>query len=235
MDYHSIQSEKAKAMMRFRRLRNIAKMWRLLELLVAIAVLSWSSTRRPLALKLAGQFVLQLYEYIFHPFFNFVIGNAIIIVVVLISRKNNAGDNEISDPYVENGDALNHAVSDELTQIPEASPVEEKECENKQIVISENAVTESQCDAVSTAIEEATKQIQRFQRTQSEKLKSDLRVKPRRELRRSETVAISDNRAISSLDTVDTLSSEEFRRKIETFIAEQQRFLWSQRMAEDNY
>ncbi|GFY86184.1 hypothetical protein Acr_04g0009220 [Actinidia rufa] len=226
-------------MMRFRRLRNIAKMWRLLELLVALAVLSWSSTRLPLSLKLVGQFVLQLYPYIFDPFFNFVIGNAIIIVIVLISRKND-GDNQISDHYVENSDALHRidAVSDKLTPIPEtslAAETEETACEDKHIVISENAVTEIQCDAVRTAIEQATKQIQRFKRTQSEKLKSDLQATPRRQLLRSETVSISCNdRAISSFDTVDTLSSEEFRRKIETFIAEQQRFRWSQKMAEDN-
>ncbi|KAJ8540973.1 hypothetical protein K7X08_001789 [Anisodus acutangulus] len=86
---------------------------------------------------------------------------------------------------------------------------------------------------VATAIDTATKQIQKFKRTQSEKLKRQITANPRRELRRSET----DMRRIVSkstvpVDAVDTLNNEEFRLTIEAFIKKNQIFFEKQRLAE---
>ncbi|XAR61734.1 hypothetical protein NMG60_11016237 [Bertholletia excelsa] len=249
------QAEKAKAMKRYRRLQNSAKLWRMIEVVVALSLLSWSSTRLPNAVKLAGGCLPQLSDYLFNPHINFLIGNVIIIVLVLLSRQRNAGNNvgpgDLYDEYVRNSEAHQRIVSvaggeerpEEAAAAATPEAVETAD-DDRQIVLSENPVTQMQCDAVVTAIEEATKQIQRFQRTQSEKLKQDLHARPRRQpLRRSESEIQSravvvanrgDCRAISSFDTVDRLSNEEFRDTVEAFIAEQQMFLRAQKMADRN-
>ncbi|XP_028069070.1 uncharacterized protein LOC114271666 [Camellia sinensis] len=244
MDSRRIQSEKAKAMIRYRRLRNVAKMWRILEFLVAFALLSWSSTRLPIIVSLAGQCLVQLSDYLFNPHINFVIGNAIIIVIVFLSRQNKAGNNSFTGDEYGNGEAHQRiaSISDGATPTPPpptAAEMEETAYEDKQIVVSENVVTQMQCDAASTAIEQAKKQIQRFQRTESEKLKRDLQANHRPQLRRSETEikerSVVRRRAISSYDAVDRLNSDEFRRTVESFIAEQRRFLRTQKMDETNH
>ncbi|KAL6995710.1 hypothetical protein U1Q18_005844 [Sarracenia purpurea var. burkii] len=265
MESNGIQAEKAKAMMRYRRLRNVAKMWRVLEFIVALAFLSWSTTRIPLAVELAGRCVIRLHEYLFNPHISFVIGNAIIIAIVLISRQNSAGNNvgagyldehclqnieTIASLTVSHGiitptepapprpaEAEETAYDDKRIVVSGNTEAEEMAYDDKQIVVTGNTVTQMQCDAVSTAIDQARKQIKRFQRTQSERLKRELRSDANRKLRRTETeikqiTVGDDDRAISSLDTVDGMSSEEFRRKIEDFIAQHQRFLWAQKIAE---
>lgn len=242
MDCLNIQAEKATAMMRYRRLRNITKMRRLLEILVALAFFSWSSTRLPSVLNLAAQFLVRVYEYLVNPHITFVIGNAIIVVVFYLSRQNNAGNAATSG-----GDAFD--FSDETVPTPPptlAAETEEIEadretaCVDKEIVVSENVVGEAQCDAVSAATEEGEKVKRRsnrsFGRTKSEKLtrRESQRSAPGRILRRSETVVVSSTeRVITSFDTVDNLSSEEFRRTVEDVIAEHRRRLWAQKTYEN--
>lgn len=243
MDYLNIQAEKATAMMRYRRLRNITKMRRLLEILVALAFFSWSSTRLPSVLNLAAQFLVRVYEYLVNPHITFVIGNAIIVVVVFLSRRNNAAGNAVAS----GGNAFD--FSDEMVPTPPptlAAETEEMEadretaCVDKEIVVSENVVGEVQCGAVSAAIEEGEKVKRRsnrsFERTKSEKLtkRESQRSAPGRILRRSESVVVSSTeRVITSFDTVDKLSSEEFRRTIEDVIAEHRRRLWAQKTYEN--
>ncbi|KAF7140546.1 hypothetical protein RHSIM_Rhsim06G0030100 [Rhododendron simsii] len=238
MDCLNIQAEKATAMMRYRRLRNITKMRRLLEILVALAFFSWSSTRLPSVLTLAAQFLVRVYEYLVNPHITFVIGNAIIVVVVFLSRQNNAGNAaaafDFSDEMVPTTPPTLAAETEEIEADRETA------CFDKEIVVSENVVGEVQCDAVSAAIEEGEKVIRRsnrsFERTKSEKLtrRESQRSAPGRILRRSETVVVSSSeRVITSFDTVDKLSNEEFRRTIEDVIAEHRRCLWAQKTNEN--
>ncbi|PWA73411.1 hypothetical protein CTI12_AA259530 [Artemisia annua] len=91
------------------------------------------------------------------------------------------------------------------------------------------------------AIKKAVKQIERFKRTQSEKLKSEIATKPRRELRRSVTEKRrsvvktgSDDvvKVTSSKNDVEQLSNEEFRIAIEAFISKQQTLIKQQSLVE---
>uniref|UniRef100_A0A5B6YKT7 DUF4408 domain-containing protein n=1 Tax=Davidia involucrata TaxID=16924 RepID=A0A5B6YKT7_DAVIN len=240
-DIDNVKFEKANAMIRYHRLRSIAKLLRVLEVCVAFTFLSWSSIGLPTAVRLSGEYILQLSVYLMNPHVVFLIGNAIIIALVALSRQNDAGNNasstDLYDEYIQNSDNRQRIASncDTETPPPLPSPVTEETAENdKQIVCLENAVTQMQCDAVDTAIKQAAKEIRRFQRTQSEKLKRDLGVKPRRELCRSESetrlriVPSGNELTISSIDKVDTMSNEEFRLTIEAFIAKHQRFIWGQ-------
>ncbi|KAA8537591.1 hypothetical protein F0562_027199 [Nyssa sinensis] len=246
MDSHDIDTvkmEKAKAMKRYHRLRSIAKLFRVLEVIVAFTIISWWSTDLPTAVRISGEYILQLSIYLFNPHVVFLIGNAIIISLFALSRQNdarsNSGGTDLYDEYIQYSDNCQRNASNCDNETP--PPVTAETTENdKQIVCLENAVTQMECDAVDKAIKQATKELRRFERTQSEKLKRELGGKARRELRRSETetrltiVPSGNELTVSSLDKVETLSNEEFRLTVEAFIAKHQRRLWAQEMADGN-
>ncbi|KAH7849717.1 hypothetical protein Vadar_022038 [Vaccinium darrowii] len=249
MDYHTVQTEKAKAMMRYRQLRNAGKMWRVLEIIVALAFFSWSSTRLPFFLNLGAQSLIRIYEYLINPHINFVVGNAIIVIVVLLSRQKPAANTtattaaaDVFDQYVPDSEPLSGELFQTLPRnLATVAEILETDtdtgCIDKQIVVTESAVRGVQCDAVSTAIDEGEKVMRRsFERTKSDNtMKREFQSAPGRILRRSETVVLSrEERAITSLDTVDRLSNEEFRRTIEDVIAKHRRFLWAQRLNEND-
>ncbi|KAK2994146.1 hypothetical protein RJ640_020951 [Escallonia rubra] len=257
LGFDSVKTEKANAIARYRRLRNAAKLLRVVEAFVALTLLSWSSTRLPGVLRQSGAYLSGLSCCLLSPRVVFLIGNAIVIAVFVISRQIDA-DNRLRTAdsygeYVQISDDQHELAAAENSP-PAVAPfspppaAEEIAGEKKQIVSSggngcgkqivaclENAVAETEAAA---AIEEATRQIRRFERSQSEKLKREISVK--RELRRSQTVtrerqiviASDDVRTMASFDTVDSLSNEEFRLTVEAFIQKQQRSLWAQKMAD---
>ncbi|CAK9176390.1 unnamed protein product [Ilex paraguariensis] len=250
IDVDYVKIEKAKAIARYRRFRKIAKLFQMLEIIVALSLLSWSTTRLPAVMKISGEYVMRVSVYLLSPHAIFLIGNAIIIALVVLSRQNYAGYNtgnaDMYDDYVRHSEIQQRVADPPDGEILPSSlaPETERKTDDdynncKQIVCLENAVSQPQCDAVTDAIEEATKQIRRFQRTQSEKLKREIAVKPRRELRRSETetrdiVVISGERRtmMASLDNVDSLSNEEFRLTIDAYIEKHQRFFKAQTLEE---
>lgn len=89
---------------------------------------------------------------------------------------------------------------------------------------SEKAITRyddvSPCDEVAVAIEKASRQIKRFERTQSERLRRAIAPSRRRsvELRRSETEINRKTPPAAAVAEIERLDSEEFRRAIDAFI-----------------
>ncbi|KAI3686665.1 hypothetical protein L1987_80348 [Smallanthus sonchifolius] len=78
-------------------------------------------------------------------------------------------------------------------------------------------------------------QIERFRRTQSEKLKREMSIKPHRELRRSATAersSVDERSTAVSSEMVEMMSSEEFQLAVESFISKQQSFLKQEGLAE---
>ncbi|KZV20174.1 hypothetical protein F511_01031 [Dorcoceras hygrometricum] len=216
--------EKEKAVARFNRFRRIVKLWQFFELLVVLGIVSWSSARVPAVIKLASGYLVELSAYVFNHHVVFIVGNIIIVLLFVICRQNDSwslsGDG-MYDDYVKHSEAVNQRE-------PPPSPVESivpAVDEEKQIVVCSEeikTIVNPQRDEVSTAIQEATRQIRRFQRTQSEKLKREIAVRPRLELRRSETEKYqrteeSETESFEASE-IDTLSSEEFRRTVEAFI-----------------
>ncbi|CAI9116786.1 OLC1v1018027C1 [Oldenlandia corymbosa var. corymbosa] len=258
-----VKYEKAKAMARYNRFRKISKFLQFLEILVALALISWSSTFLPGVFKLFGEFFLEAVRYVCNPHVVFLIGNVIVAVLFFLRRDNDATGNDGShgdlyDDYVRHsGDRTKVYVPDEikspllplptppeidgLTASPASAAEEFNAEEEKQIVCVHS---EAKCDdAMSAAIETATKQIEKFQRTQSVKLRREMAPKTRpAELRRSETVKVGGRRAerrmgmttttTTSLDRVDKLSDEEFNRTIEAYIKNHQKSLMEQKLAE---
>ncbi|KAL3505319.1 hypothetical protein ACH5RR_035160 [Cinchona calisaya] len=174
--------------------------------------------------------------------------------------KENSGEGDIYDNYLRHSEAHARAQERKVSVSqrdenpapePPATPEikdlidgsgggdEEEDEDEKQIVYVFPEEKTEQFDAVTTAIEEATEKIQTFQRIQSQKLKREIAVKnPRVDLRRSETVKVGRLRTterpeMTSFDTVDKLSNEEFNLTIEAFIKRHQKFLIEQKLAEN--
>ncbi|KAK4429284.1 hypothetical protein Salat_1228700 [Sesamum alatum] len=227
-----VKFEKEKAIARFNRFRRIARLWQIFEVVVVFGLISWSSARVPAVLKVAEACFVEFSTYLFNHHVVFLIGNAIIVLLFVLCRQNDtaslSGGGDFYDDYVKHSEAARQ---------PEPAPSETADAaynpptevggggsrdEEKQIVVcTEERTAVSQCDDVTAAIEKATRQIRRFQRTQSEKLKREICVRPQPELRRSETQ--NRRKSVSSGERFDAaeierLSSEEFRRTVDAFI-----------------
>ncbi|XP_031120563.1 uncharacterized protein LOC116023698 [Ipomoea triloba] len=230
--FDTVKLEKAKAIARFNRFRRMTTTLQFLEVIVALMLVSWSCTRVPGVMKFSGEFLVELWIHVCNPHVVFVIGNAIIVALVVLCRQTDAGCSSVSSDFcgeeIGNGETQPPLVSSEAS----APPLQPEAAgdETKQIVCSESEVQKPQCTELSTAMKTATKQIEKFQRTQSEKLKRAIALKPQGVLRRSETemhrnaAGSDDPRAMPSIDTVENLSSEEFRLRIEKFIQKNQEF-----------
>ncbi|KAL4584283.1 hypothetical protein LXL04_008879 [Taraxacum kok-saghyz] len=261
MDLHdffdSIQVEKANALARYKRFNTIAKVFKLLEVFVAAALISWSSTRVPTLFKVFVEYLYACSSYVLNQHVVFLIGNLIVVLCYVFSGHIDVG-NESTTPEISeenkhefmNHHKISEAASD-VELVP--PPVEEFELPVMQTAIEEpqdkviryeNPVLKTQSAvAAETAIKQAAKQIERFQRTQSAKLKREISMKPRIELRRSATerrrsVVVNPgdgDSPVTSSETVERLSNEEFRLAVEAFILKQQSFLKHQTMAEKSY
>lgn len=257
--FDNVKFDKSKARARYNRLRKTVKLLQFLEVLVVLMLISWSSSRLPGALKISGRFVCEVADYLFNPHVVFLIGNVIIVALFVLCRgsgpcSDNSGDDDLYDEYAQHSQAhaqhQNVAASEGVKILPPEIPAAPEikdviavtggEAEEKQIVLCSEETEEKppeQCDAVTTAIEKAAKQIEKFQRMQSEKLKREIAVKPQGELRRSETVRVGRERAqrpkATSFDTVDKLSNEEFNLTIDAVIKRHQKFLMEQKLAEN--
>lgn len=222
--FDNIKFEKEKAVARFNRFRRLLKLWQLLEVFVVFGLISWSSARLPAVLRITGGYFVEFSTYLFNHHVVFLIGNAIIVLLFMLCRQNDdvslSGGGDFYDDYVKYSEAAHRR---ETATLQDDMPAEESGSvsKEKQIVLrTEERKGIPQCDDVAAAIEKATRQINRFQRTQSEKLKQEIAVRPRRELRRSETENNRETVSSSPSDAseIETLSNEEFRRRVDAFI-----------------
>lgn len=250
--FDSVKFEKSKAIARYNRFQNMMKMLQIFEVFVAVVLIFWSWTRIPAVVKFSGEVLVQVCGYLFKPHVVFLIGNAIIAAIVVLCRQTDAGgNNSVSDDIL--SEEIHHTDVEQpivtttfdgdvqdLSSVSLPEIVEPSVATMKDKHSSEYKVPEIiQCNEVATAIDTATKQIQKFKRTQSEKLKRQMTANPRRELRRSDTdmrrivVRPGDiQQSTVPVEAVDTLSNEEFNLTIEAFIKKNQIFFEKQRLAE---
>ena len=127
------------------------------------------------------------------------------------------------DDFVKHSESQQKGFSGINSPIPETS-------EEKQIVCWENAPHTVLPDSVTTVIKKVP-EMKFYRRTKSETIRPEIAEKPSRALRRSETDKFQkkdysdDGKSPRILPTVEELSNEEFRRKVEAFIEKQQRLL----------
>ncbi|KAL7616665.1 hypothetical protein Lser_V15G00667 [Lactuca serriola] len=246
-----VKAEKANALARYKRFTNMAKFFQLIEVFFAVALISWSSTRLPTVLKVSGEYLLAFSSYLMNQHVVFLLGNVIVVLCYVLSRHTEAG-NESGGSGIDNDDGkynqLNHLKTtvDTPNLKPAPSPLIESPITKKAVeaesrdrkIQNEKAIVKTESEVTTVmVIKQAAKQIERFQRTQSDKLKIQNSMKPRRELRRSVTsiaaTSAADESAVTSFEAVDRLSNEEFRIAVEAFISKQQSFLKQQSMVDD--
>lgn len=248
-DIHNVKMEKANAMQRYWRFRKIAKLFRLVELFLAVFLLSWISTRLPFVVRISGEYFRLLLSIIVSPLFIFMVGNVIVLTLVVksghLNGTHSAVDNAGTDLYE---DIVNNASED----VPPVLKQEEIVYQDKRIISEENSkpIIGYCCNENEIKVHEATKKptvnsvpdldSKIYRRSQSENLKnrdpfleSD---KVNGKLKRSETeigrrkddTPVEDEAADN---VVDDLSNEEFQKRIEGFIARQVRFHQEEKLA----
>lgn len=198
----SVKAEKAKAIRRYRRFRQIAGVFRCVEFFVGFLLLAWLSLRLPLVLKLSGEFLRQLAAVVVSPLFVFLVGNAIVITLFANSRhfSGGAGD-QLYDEFVKSSEGRGAAPAEAPPEV-----VEDKTgCEEGRARSARKEFRRSKSEAAPAPAE-------RMQR-----------------LRRSETDAAGRGRPPSYSEA--EMSDEEFNRAIEQFIAKQLKFQREESMA----
>ncbi|CAA0819532.1 Unknown protein [Striga hermonthica] len=212
----SLKQEKEKAMASFNRFRRFADLWQFFEVLLVLGLISWSSGRAPGVARAAGGCLADFSNYLLNHHIVFLIGNAIIVLLVALCRNTDAsvaasGGGSFYDDYVR----YNEAAAAVQHDPPPPRVVEsvgggggEKQ------LVAENPPF----DDVAEAIEKAARQIERFQRTQSEKLRREISALTPRELRRSETESRRKEDLEYRAPEIESLSNEEFQRIVDAFI-----------------
>ncbi|KAL6560807.1 hypothetical protein OROGR_004366 [Orobanche gracilis] len=200
LTFHDIRFEKANAISTYRRTQKITTLFRLVELLFFMIVVSRFSVQFATSLKASGECFRGINVAVISPRFVFLLGNVIVIVLFLKSRRFSAKNGEIK-------------IADDIYQehVEKCRKINSRKLEEKKA-------------------SEARRKLIRFP---SENLERERRhgEERRRYLPRSVTEARrkSPNSRRKSEAGVsaaeDDMSSEEFRRTVEAFIARQQRFL----------
>ncbi|XP_076944685.1 uncharacterized protein LOC143615450 [Bidens hawaiensis] len=241
------EDDKANVLHRFYRyklFRHVSNLFHLIELLIAVALISRSSSRVVSVIKSFGDNLLTFSSSLLNHRVVFLVGNVIIVVCYVLSRCTDDGNTYSYRKTT--GDA---SIGESVTVTPvteeEEKPNGELYYDNDVIKTEEtygeeepnenDGVTETE---IEVAIKQAVRQLERFRRTQSEKLKREISIKAQqRELRRSVTAERSGLLVTSgedkSSETVEELSNEEFQIAIENFILKQQSFLKQEGMAEN--
>jgi hypothetical protein len=207
-NFYDIKVEKANAMLKHRQLQKIANLFRVIEVCVVLLLISRLSMQLPLAVRNSGGYFRDLTVVLASPRFVFVVGNAIVITLFAKSGQFSARDStrktsgfDLCEEFIKNTEKNQKVHPDETT---------------------------GYLDKHATCVESTVKD---YRRTQSYSQNSTSRVceKSRRVLRLSETQMFrSSSRSCEGLaknsSPDDEISDEDFQRKVEAFIAQQQRF-----------
>lgn len=227
-DFDNVKAEKASAMMRYHRLRTIAKLFRIAEVCLALLLLSWISARLPSALTVSGEYFWKLYALLVSPLFAFFIANAIVLVLLtksghFFTTKAIGGDveSEVFKEFIQSGEDLISFQSDSHQLLPEA---EEIVYQDKEILSEVISIKLKQAEKITVPSDSESKV---YRKSRSEILKRQSVDKPSGKLRRSETekcakTPVEEPAEIFSSE--DDISMDEFRRTVEAFIEKQTRF-----------
>ncbi|GAA0146082.1 hypothetical protein LIER_42892 [Lithospermum erythrorhizon] len=234
VEFDNVKYEKENAMQRFNKFRKMKK------ILFGVLMLILSMKKIPIFVKFSCK-VFELWVYFLNPHFVFIIGNSIILALFLLCKQydaENSTENDIFKAYSGQNEAFEVDLTSSLTfevaltsplttEMGLTSPDAENGTLGKEELVAV-AVENVECEASEVAIAAAEQEIRRFERTLSEKLKREIGVRQKKELRRSETEncrpAISHGgggerlMVKSTFKTVEHLSNEDFKLAIDAFI-----------------
>ncbi|KAF3435730.1 hypothetical protein FNV43_RR22822 [Rhamnella rubrinervis] len=228
-NFYNIKAEKTNAILRYQQRRKIANMLRLVEVVVVLLLVSRFSLQLPHAVKSSGGYFRDLSGVLVSPRFVFVVGNIIVIVLFAKSGQfsgrdsdNNSfsGADDLYEEFLKNSEKINQKVV--------CRDMVEHQL-NKQsttrVLAHGKRSTSSGSSSSSSSLE-----IKNYERSKSENLERQKKSHGGLQLRRSETEKFGENikssgeKSAKSLHPEDAMTNEEFRNKVEAFIARQQRF-----------
>ncbi|KAH7850357.1 hypothetical protein Vadar_031569 [Vaccinium darrowii] len=201
-------------------------MWRLLKIRVALAFFLRSlSTLLHCILNLAAQFFIHICEFLFNLLFEqkFLLNHEIIFLIVitsiiiflLLSRPNPSANKPIQTPPR----LLDTVTRQKSTGTDTDTGYVNKQRNSTKRKKEKHAVMEIQRDAIIiSAVKDVGDRVRRrstFEGKKSEKLKREFRSVAGKIRRRSETLSDYDEMAMAYFNTMNRLSSEEFKRAIE--------------------
>lgn len=198
-----IKVEKANAILRYKRLQKITALFRFMEVCIFLFIISRISTQLPFAFKLSGDFFRGLSITMFSPGFIFILGNAIVLILFFKSGQISSQESTSIDFCTEYVETCEKRTN--INHTKQGKQVKQSKCEEKQ----GKEVLPDLCSS----------EDRKIRRSHSLDLKNEY---SRRELRRS--VTERSQKSVNSY-AEDEMSGDEFRRKVEAFIARQQRSL----------
>ncbi|KAM1382180.1 hypothetical protein ACFX11_034735 [Malus domestica] len=215
INFYDIKAEKANAILKYRQLRKIAKLFRLIEVLAVLLLLSRFSVQLPQAVKNSASYFKDISGFMVSPRFVFVVGNVIVIILYAKSGRFSAKDSSTDSS---GGDLYEEFVQNS-----------EKNQKLRGDGIEYQAIKKRPEDSIVSEQAPHTSEVKKFTRSQSENLERAVCKSSRHLLKRSETEKFKENvqsggKLIGSVYPEDGMSNEEFRSKVESFIARQQKF-----------
>ncbi|KAI3669578.1 hypothetical protein L6452_40826 [Arctium lappa] len=245
-DIHNVKVEKANATLHYRRFRKIARLFRLVELFLAVVLLSWISSRLPFLIKISGEYFRQLLSIIVSPLFIFLVGNVIVLTLVVKSGQLTGNPSTVGN---DGSDLYEEIVNNVSEDVPPVLEQKEIVYQDKRIIsevntkpIPGNCCNENEIEVrnklTADSIPDLDPKI--YRRSQSENLmKRECFLELDKlcgKLKRSETEVgrrkVDTPAEVEAVENVvDELSNEEFQRRIEGFIARQVRFHQEEKLA----
>ncbi|KAK4340353.1 hypothetical protein RND71_041815 [Anisodus tanguticus] len=219
-NFHNIKLEKANAILRYKKHQRATMLFRFIEFCIFFVIISRFSTQLPLNFKLSTDYFKGLGVTLITPRFVFVLGNAIVIILYLISGQSSTKDSSTNNVKID--------LYEDYKQ--KCSINKETYCEQckKQSILVEGAY----CKQIKKQSILVEKKIRRIHSDNAISLSHDEK-KPRKKMIRSATVGclkVIDTNSVKPTTTTtsypeDRMSSDEFRKTVDAFIARQQRLL----------
>lgn len=227
MDFDSVRAEKEEAMRNYNRQRNLKTFVRIATLFSLLVLLfSWSSPLIiPAAVEIAGEFFLSFKSVLYQRQYVFLLTNALVLAIYSLNHKNDdVAQPDLYDEYVSKSasSAANlHSPQSEMktavVNLNSGSPVKKAGNMTSALVVL------TECSSPVTQPEiQVTKTGRLYRRSQSESFESRKVAMPG-ELRRSETE--NGREMVVGRQSMEEMSSEEFRIIVESFIAKKKKDL----------
>ncbi|XP_030478702.2 uncharacterized protein LOC115695759 [Cannabis sativa] len=228
INFYNIKAEKANAILRYNQLKKLANLFRLVEIVVVLVLISriWFH-HVPVAVKNSGGYLREFSGILSSPRFVFVVGNVIVITLFVKSGKYSGEDSgrkrispeyDLYDEFVKKSSDHQKIVHQNLL-VSSTLPIKSSVPENNLFASVNTSVSKNNNN-------------KNFERSNSEIVIRSPKKTNNSELKRSETENFGkkmkknddENGKLGLLYPEDKMSSEEFKLKVESFIARQQRF-----------
>ncbi|XP_022899323.1 uncharacterized protein LOC111412622 [Olea europaea var. sylvestris] len=218
--HNNIKVEKANAIRKYRRLEKISAMLRFIELGIFFVILTRFSTQLPFVFKVPSEFFQGLYVTLISPRFVFVLGNVILVVLLMQSGQftpkdgdKNSNKVDFYDEYMKN--CRKNQQKQQISSTHEGRKVTSLSRERKiQKFHPENLERMHQEEPHRHELKQSTTGTCRKSVNHSHN-----------PIYQNGKLVLESKKRMDASYAEDEMSSDEFRRTVEAFIARQQRIL----------